>query len=119
MDIPWDDLLLAVVSALVGASGTALFVVLRWNVEMRRMKTQYRRNRIAQWRQLIHKATAFSEIRASTAFAEIQPYLTEAEKLNFSPRTVIATAGGSRSDDAKQELLLRVVHRIEEAWDLI
>lgn len=86
-------------------------------IGQRKDRTTYRRSKLEEWRTVVH-CTEWSELGDTPAYAEMRQYIAQKVISDIEhPRTVIFTSG--RGNDARKQMLLDELARIERIWKLI
>jgi len=114
-----EKIVIGVASAVVGFLSGLLTPWIKWQIEKRRDKQQYRRELIQSWRNAIERHNDFNSAENSfgdtDAYASLRPHMSEEVVKEFeSPRTV--HVGGGRGESVRKHMLLDEVARIESKW---
>jgi hypothetical protein len=107
----------AAVGLVSGAIGSLVAPWINWRIEKVRLKTEYQRKRIEEWRAAIEQANSFEDIRYTSAFAEIRQHMNKADLDRLF--TVWISTGDINTEKLKLSKLLEVVNEVEKKWKLI
>ena len=125
MDIKITITLLTLASGIISGILVSIFgPLMKWNIEKRRLKLEYRRNLIAQWRSKIDSDFKASDFRETVEFSQMQRYLSEdMEKvlnpLDFRNGVPVVNFRSVIGRDNLKDRLLEEIALIEKKWNLI
>ncbi len=114
-----DKLIAGVIGLFTGAVGSLITPWVKWGIEKRRSKLEYRKRSIAVWREEGSHGH-LQDFLYTPGYAALAPLL------NPRIREEIESAGGSTYDLAgpnrqptKENLLMDEIARIEREWNLL
>ena len=113
----WTIIISAATGLISGAIGSLIAPWVNWRIERVKLKTEYQRKRIAEWRQTIETARSFDEIRYTSTFADIRQYMSKPDVDSLFTAWVVS--GGGNPEKLKLARLLMEVNKIEKKWNLI
>jgi len=113
----WDRVITIVVGLLSGAVGALISPFVNWKIEQIRMKQEYRRRKVAEWRQVLEATATFSEVTHLSVWHELKDRIPEPERKNLFG--IWAIQGGGDPEKVKIGVVLQLVARIEKEWNLV
>ena len=118
----WAMILIAAVTGTVsGAIGSLVAPWVQWAVERRRDRVKARRERIAEWRRVVGRASSFDDVVNTSVFAELKKHM-KSEDVKSMLSSVWVTVGGGAgvaAGDPKLKRLLAVIDKVEGDWGLL
>jgi hypothetical protein len=110
-----------VLGLLSGAVASLIAPWVHWRIESRRAQMEYRRERIACWRQVV-EAFDFREpgrFGAMAAYSELQPHLSKGLQRAVTHGRIAIVPGQGRGDDGVKVAILDAIAKLERKWHLI
>jgi hypothetical protein len=123
-----STLLPALLGFFAGVLGATFTPIIQWNIEKRRLKLQYKRDLIAQWRKAIAEAAA--AISPDAPFEEVLTYMVRNPAfysliVHRDPNTILRLQA-THSELIKQASVhlaiaafMEDINRMEREWGLI
>lgn len=113
----WTIVVSATAGLVSGVIGSLIAPWVSWRIERVRLKTEYQRKRIADWRAAIEKAQSFDEFKYTSTFAEIRQHMSKPDLDSLF--TAWITSGSGNTEKMKLAKLLEEVNKVEKKWNLI
>lgn len=116
------ETIIGLVSAGVGFASGLLVPWIKWDVEKRQRKCDYRKELISNWKTTL-EATEFntpegqSGFGSSPAYSSLRSHMNKEVIEKFEAKYTVYISGG-RGDDVKKQMLLDEVSRLEKKWGL-
>lgn len=110
------------VSAFAGFISGLLVPWIKWEIEKRQKRHEYRKELIASWKAKLVSAEFYSpegrsDFGSSPEYSSLRSHMTKEVIEKFeAPRTFYV--GGGRGEDVRKQMLLDEVSRLEKQWGL-
>ena len=111
-----DDTLSKFGIALFGSGSVAGYII-KWGIEKKKMKIEYKQRLIKRWREYIDSYFVQTEFNDTVMYSEMRPHLSE-RTLNAIEKREIRSRPG-RGGNIVKSLVLDDIARLEKEWDLI
>jgi hypothetical protein len=117
-----NEIIIGLVSAAVGLISGLLLPWIRWEIEKRQKRLDYRKELIAIWKAKLataefHSPEGRSSFGSSPEYSSLRSHMAKEIIEKFeAPRT--SYVGGGRGDDVRKQILLDEVSRLEKHWGL-
>lgn len=116
------ETIIGLISALIGFISGLLVPWIKWEIEKRQKRHDYRMKLIATWKAKLavaefHSPENRSSFGSSPEYSSLRSHMTTAMIEKFeAARTMYV--GGGRGDDVRKQMLLDEVSRLEKHWGL-
>ena len=116
------ETIIGLVFAGIGFISGLLVPWIKWEIEKRHKRHDYRRELIASWKAKLaaaefHSPEGRSSFGSSPEYSSLRSHMVKEVIEKFeAPRTMYA--GGGRGDDVRKQMLLDEVSRLEKHWGL-
>jgi hypothetical protein len=114
------ETIIGLVSAVAGFISGLLVPWIKWEIEKRQKRHDYRKELITSWKEKLataefHSPEGRSSFGSSPEYASLRSHMMKLVIERFeAPRTVYV--GGGRGDDVRKQMLLDEVSRLEKHW---
>jgi hypothetical protein len=111
----------ALIALIGGAIGSLIAPWVHWSIEKRKLKLEYRRKLICEWRESVDSFEWDEDcFGSSSTYAAMRPHMTEqARKIFETPRTVFVSPEDSRGQNMQKRVAVDEISRIEMKWGLV
>lgn len=122
LELEMKETIIGLVSAGIGFISGLLVPWIKWEIEKRQKKFEYRKGLIASWKAKL-AAAEFNSQEGRSGFGSSHEYSSlrlhmakDVIKKFEAPRTIYV--GGGRGDDVRKQMLLDEVARLEKQWGM-
>lgn len=116
------ETIIGIVSAGIGFISGLLVPWIKWEIEKRQKRHDYRKELIASWKAKLaaaefHSPEGRSSFGSSPEYSSLRSHMAKEVIKKFeAPHTIYV--GGGRGDDVRKQMLLDEVSRLEKHWGL-
>ncbi|MFC1564458.1 hypothetical protein ACFL6G_05945 [candidate division KSB1 bacterium] len=108
---------IAIPALIGGVTASIIAPLIKWGIEKKRNKMEYRRNQIKRWRDFIHNEFEQLNFKDTTIYSELRPHLSKKVLENTEGNTITILEG--RGCNVIKSMILDDIARLEKEWDLI